>query len=41
MTILSPTKRVEKLLEITRLNTVFEIVHSETEAVEKARKASA
>jgi anti-sigma B factor antagonist len=41
MTILSPTKRVEKLLEITRLNTVFEIVHSETEAVERARKASA
>lgn len=39
--VLSPTKRVEKLLEITRLNTVFEILTIETEAVQKAQTASA
>jgi anti-sigma B factor antagonist len=39
--VLSPTKRVEKLLEITRLNTVFEILNVETEAVQKAQPASA
>ncbi|HEY2384014.1 MAG TPA: STAS domain-containing protein [Terriglobia bacterium] len=41
LAILSPTKRVEKLLEITRLDTVFTIVHAEDEAVRKARTASA
>ena len=39
--VLSPTLRVAKLLDITRLNTVFEILHTETEAVQRARKASA
>src|SRR5258708_4298944 len=33
MTIVSPTKRVERLLEITRLNTVFEIFADENEAI--------
>jgi anti-sigma B factor antagonist len=41
MIVLSPAPRVDKLLEITRLNTVFEILHTETEAVQKAQKASA
>ena len=39
--VLSPTQRAAKLLDITRLNTVFEILHTETEAVQKVRKASA
>ena len=39
--VLSPTVRVQKLLEITHLNTVFEILDSENEAVQKAQKASA
>jgi len=41
MTVLNPTKRVQRLFEITRLNKVFEILENETEAVEVARKASA
>src|SRR5215471_15695343 len=41
MTVLNPTKRVERLFEITRLNKVFEILENETEAVEVARKVSA
>ena len=41
MTVLNPTKRVERLFEITRLNKVFEILQSEPEAIEIARKASA
>jgi anti-sigma B factor antagonist len=41
LTILSPTKRVQRLLEITRLNSVFEILDSEDEAIQLARKASA
>ena len=41
MTVLNPTKRVQRLFEITRLNKVFEILESETEAIEVARKASA
>jgi anti-sigma B factor antagonist len=41
MTILSPSKRVDRLLEITRLNTVFEIFADETAAIQKAQKASA
>ena len=40
MTVLSPTKRVERLFEITRLNKVFEILQSEPEAIDIARKAS-
>jgi anti-sigma B factor antagonist len=41
MTILNPSKRVQRLFEITCLNTVFEICEDELDAVEKARKASA
>src|SRR5207244_13037480 len=41
MTILNPTQRVQRLLEITRLDTVFEIFQSENDAVQKARTASA
>ena len=41
MTVLNPTKRVQRLFEITRLNKVFEILENESEAVEVARKASA
>jgi anti-sigma B factor antagonist len=41
MTILNPNKRILRLFEITRLNTVFEICHHEADAVQKARKASA
>jgi anti-anti-sigma regulatory factor len=41
MTVLNPTKRVRRLLEITRLTTVFQIVENESEAIELVRKASA
>jgi anti-sigma B factor antagonist len=41
MIILSPNQRVQRLFEITRLHTVFTILHSEEEALEKARKTSA
>ena len=41
MTILNPSKRVQRLFEITRLDTVFEICEREIDAVEKARNASA
>ncbi len=41
MTILNPTKRVLKLFDITRLNTIFTILEDESEAVERARKATA
>jgi len=41
MIILSPNQRIQRLFEITRLHTVFTILHSEEEAVQKARKASA
>src|SRR5262245_17863774 len=41
MTVLSPTKRVERLFEITRLNKVFEILETEAEAIQIARKTSA
>ncbi|HYR89251.1 MAG TPA: STAS domain-containing protein [Terriglobia bacterium] len=36
MTLLNPTKRVAKLLEITKLNTIFEILEVEPEAVKRA-----
>jgi len=38
LTLLNPSKRVERLFEITRLYTVFEIFAEEPAAVEKARK---
>ena len=41
MTLLNPTKRVLRLFDITRLNTVFEISENESDAVQKAQKASA
>ena len=41
MTILNPSKRVQRLFEITRLNAVFEICGGELDAVQKARKVSA
>lgn len=41
MTVLSPTKRVQRLFEITRLNTVFRICEKEDDAVASARPASA
>jgi hypothetical protein len=41
MTILNPVKRVQRLLEITRLNAVFEILEDEADAVKRAGKASA
>ena len=36
MTLLNPTKRVGKLLQITKLNTLFEILEVEPEAVKRA-----
>jgi anti-sigma B factor antagonist len=41
MTVLNPKRRVRRLFEITRLNTVFEICEQEPDAVKKACKASA
>jgi anti-sigma B factor antagonist len=41
MTVLNPTKRVHRLLDITRLDTVFRVFDKEEEAVELAREASA
>src|SRR5258705_10310092 len=41
MAILNPTKRVQRLFDITRLNTVFPIVDQESEAIKLASKASA
>lgn len=41
MTVLNPTERVQRLFDITRLNTIFEIHHDEAKAVQKAREASA
>jgi anti-sigma B factor antagonist len=40
MTVLSPTKRVRRLFEITRLHTVFQIIENEQDAVNLARRAS-
>jgi len=40
MTLLNPSKRVLRLFEITRLTTVFEICDQETDAIQKASKAS-
>ncbi|HSU89073.1 MAG TPA: STAS domain-containing protein, partial [Terriglobia bacterium] len=41
LTLLNPSTRVERLFEITRLHTVFEIFAEEPAAVEKARKLTA
>jgi anti-sigma B factor antagonist len=41
MTVLNPAKRVQRLFEITRLNTVFQIHDNEPDAIQHARKASA
>ena len=41
MTVLGPTKRVQRLFDITRLDTVFRIFDTEKEAIELAGKASA
>jgi len=39
MTLLSPSKRVLRLFEITRLTTVFEIFDQEPDAIQKTFKA--
>ncbi len=39
LTLLNPTKRVRRLFEITRLNTIFEIFEDEPEAVHQASKS--
>jgi anti-sigma B factor antagonist len=41
LTVFNPTKRVQRLLDITRLDTVFEIFNSESDAIQNARKVSA
>ena len=41
MTILKPNKRVQRLFEITRLNTIFEVLDDEATAVRKAHRVSA
>ena len=40
MTLLNPTKRVGKLLQITKLNTIFEVLEVEPEAVKRAGGSS-
>jgi anti-sigma B factor antagonist len=41
MAVLNPTKRVQRLFDITRLDTVFKICEKEEEAIALAGKASA
>jgi anti-sigma B factor antagonist len=41
MSILAPTKRVQRLFDITRLNAVFQITDQENDAIQSASKASA
>jgi anti-sigma B factor antagonist len=41
MAVLGPTKRVQRLFDITRLDTVFKICEKEPEAIDLAGKASA
>src|SRR2546429_457255 len=41
LAVLGPTKRVQRLFDITRLDTVFKIFDKEEEALEQAGKASA
>ena len=38
LTLLNPMKRVRRLFEITRLNTLFEVFEDESEAVQQASK---
>src|SRR5436309_5566083 len=38
LTLLNPVKRVRRLFEITRLNTIFEIFEEEADAVQQASK---
>ncbi|PYS52625.1 MAG: anti-sigma factor antagonist [Acidobacteria bacterium] len=38
LTLLNPMKRVRRLFEITRLNTIFEICEDESEAITQASK---
>ena len=40
MTILNPNKRVQRLFDITRLNSIFEVFENEPDAIRKALKAS-
>jgi anti-sigma B factor antagonist len=41
MTIFNPNKRVQRLFDITRLNSIFEIFENEKDAIQKALQASA
>ena len=41
MAVYNPSKRVQRLFDITRLDTVFRICEKESEAVDLARKVSA
>jgi anti-anti-sigma regulatory factor len=41
MTVLNPTKRVQRLFEITHLNNVFQILDNEADAIAKTGNASA
>jgi len=41
MTVYNPTKRVQRLFDITRLDTVFRICEKESEAIDLARSVSA
>jgi anti-sigma B factor antagonist len=41
MTLLNPTRRVRRLLDITRLDSVFQICDKEEKAIELARAVSA
>jgi anti-sigma B factor antagonist len=41
MTVLKPNKRIQRLFDITRLNTIFDILEDEPAAIQKALKASA
>src|SRR6058998_2280323 len=38
LTLINPVKRVRRLFEITRLNTIFEIFDEESDAVQQASK---
>ena len=40
MTILNPNKRVQRLFDITRLNSIFEVFENEAAAIEKVLNAS-
>jgi anti-sigma B factor antagonist len=40
MTVLNPNKRVQRLFDITRLDSIFEVFDNEADAVQKALKQS-